>query len=461
LAILSFEGILKKKILIVEDEEFFRTALKNILSKTFDVVEAPNGKVARELLQTLDGISLVLSDIQMPYLSGVDLLEWVKKNKPVPFILMTGFAHILETQNAAELGADDFLAKPFKEAELIEKIRALIPTEAARELKLERKDTDREFCKIPIEDFIAEKEIDYGIYIRISSTRYIKIAHKGGKISNDKILAFRDKGISHLFIRQEDFSKLVGFTLLVSKAVSSSGQVDKAKKVRFMQYTGEMILQQAYVSGTDEALFRNAKEFLTTSLDMLTADDETYSLLSLLSSHTDHLYAHSLGVSIFSVMIAKQLGWQSPQTLFKLAFAGLFHDIGKKEISIEILNKSRSALTQQERAQLESHTTRGLEILQSLKTAPTEVIQVAYEHHEDILGQGFPQGLEKARIHPFSLVVAVANTFCEYTIPSPQFPSPRSAPEALHAMRTFKLASLDPAAFQALTKVISEMVPAK
>ncbi len=442
-----------KKILLVEDDDFFRTALKDILSKKYKVVEAQNGKIARDIFSTLDDVDLIISDIQMPHLTGLDLLEWVKKNKPVPFILMTGFSHILETQSAHEMGADEFLPKPFKEQELIEKITKVLGEEK-KEDKLPTADLDKEFCKIPIEDFIAEKEMDYGVYIRISKSKYIKIAHNGGKLSEDKVQAFRARSVTHLYIRQEDFAKLVGFTLLVSKAVSNSSQIDKEKKMRFMQYTGEMIMQQAYVAGTDEVIFRNAKDFLTTSLNILTEDDETFALLGLLSNHTDFLYAHSLGVSMFSVMIAKQLGWQSPQTLFKLSFAGLFHDIGKKEVPPDILAKSRATLTQQERALFESHTTRGMEILQSLKTAPTEVIQVAYEHHEDILGQGFPQGISKTKTHPFSLIVSVANTFCEYTIRSPQVPAPRTAAAAIQAMQTFKLASLDHQAFEALLKVV-------
>src|SRR3989344_8465266 len=97
-----------KKILLVEDDDYFRSAVKDLLSKKYDVLEAANGKIARDLL-ILTSVDLVLSDIQMPHFTGVDLLEWVKKNRPSPVILMTGFSHILETQRAHELGADDFL----------------------------------------------------------------------------------------------------------------------------------------------------------------------------------------------------------------------------------------------------------------------------------------------------------------------------------------------------------------
>ena len=108
------------KILVVEDDEFFRTALENVLvDAKFDVTVAPNGKSAKELL-SMTPFDLIVSDIQMPFFDGVELLEWVKENKPTPFILMTGFAHILETKSAFELGADEFIAKPFEDDELIE-----------------------------------------------------------------------------------------------------------------------------------------------------------------------------------------------------------------------------------------------------------------------------------------------------------------------------------------------------
>ncbi|WP_295905661.1 HD domain-containing phosphohydrolase [uncultured Bdellovibrio sp.] len=444
-----------KKILLVEDDNLFRSAVKSILGKKYEIIEANNGKMARELI-IMSPPDLVISDIQMPHFSGVELLTWIKKNQPLPVILMTGFSQILETQQAHNLGADDFLAKPFKEDELTEKIKRIFKEEEAPAGPAVPVDLDKEFCKLPIEDFVSDKESDFAIYIRMTSSKYIKIAHQGGRLSPEKINTLREKGVTHLYIRQEDFGKLVGFTVLVSKAVSASGQVERAKKLRFMQYTGEMLVQQAFVQGTDEALFRNAKDFLTTSMNIMTEDQETFTMLEILSTHTDHLYTHSLGVSIFSVMIAKQLGWQSPQTLFKISLAGLFHDIGKKEIPKHILEKSRALLTQEERSLIETHPTRGKEILESLKNVPSEVIQVAYEHHEDVLGQGYPRGIDHKRIHPMTHIVAVANAFCNYTLPSPSNPRPLNAQEGFMAMKKYKENSLDSQCLSALSKVLKQ-----
>src|SRR4051812_38356235 len=104
------------KVLIAEDDEFFRKALVESLKGSYDVMSVENGKKARDIIAVAK-FDLILSDIQMPFFSGLDLLAWVKEHKPTPFILMTGFSHILETKAAHELGAEDFLAKPFLQDE--------------------------------------------------------------------------------------------------------------------------------------------------------------------------------------------------------------------------------------------------------------------------------------------------------------------------------------------------------
>lgn len=111
-------------------------------------------------------------------------------------------------------------------------------------------------------------------------------------------------------------------------------------------------------------------------------------------------------------------------------------------------------LTQEERALIETHPTRGKEILECMRSVPSEVIQVAYEHHEDVLGQGYPRRLDRNRIHPMTLIVAVADAFCNYTIRNPQMLHPVDALEALRMIRTHKAASLDAQALEALAKVV-------
>lgn len=441
------------KILLVEDDNLFRSVIKRaLLKKSCEVTEAQNGQVAKEMM-LLQKFDLVISDIQMPHLTGIELLEWIKQNFPTPVILMTGFSQALETKKADEIGADGFLAKPFKEVNLHEIIAKYAdPTLPPEPLAI---DLDKQFCKVSVEDFLSEKETEFDIYLRISRTKYIKIAHAGGKISTDLVKTYKEKGVHHIYLKKEDFSRIVKFNLQIAKVVQKSTQIKADKKISFMKHTGELILENAFVNGVNPDSFQESKDFVEASIDVLTEDEQMFTILDLLSSHADFLYAHSIGVSSFAVMIGRELGWVSAPTLFKLALGGLFHDIGKKEIKKEILEKPRSLLSQKERSVIESHTTRGKEILESLRSIPSEVASIAYEHHEDMIGQGFPRGIAKKEIHPLAKVVQVANIFCEYAVKCRPDVTPIAGPAAIEKMETLRSDVMDKDAFSALKRLFT------
>ncbi|MCB0421763.1 MAG: response regulator [Bdellovibrionales bacterium] len=445
----------KMRILLVEDNEFFRDAVKLTLEGAgYQVVEAPDGKVARDILPTLK-VDLIISDIQMPFLNGVELLEWTRSNIEVKFMLMTGFAHILETQKASELGADDFIAKPFSDQELLEKVRNLIDDEFYWNSQSQEEKREEVYCKVSLEDFVSDKAIELDIFIKLKSNKFIKIAHKGGKLDNERIENYRSKGISELFIRKEDFPKIIDFNVKLSKLVAGNSTISVEKKERFLLHTAEVILEQTFVVGVDEQSYSVAKDFINISVDLLTQDDQSFLLLNSLSNHTDYLYAHSLGVSMYSVMIAKKMGWTSTANLFKLAFSGMMHDIGKKEIDPELLNKSRPELSFKERKEIETHTSRGRSILENLKSAPSEAVAVAYQHHENILGHGFPQQLSKDTIHPMAKIVSVANEFCNYAIKNAHHPQVDGR-KAISLLDSLKADTLDKIAYKALKDLFSK-----
>ena len=85
------------RILLVDDDEIFRKALqKNLENLGFEVNPAQNGKEAVEVLQRTT-FDLVISDIRMPEMDGIELTKYIKANLKLPIILITGFAEILET----------------------------------------------------------------------------------------------------------------------------------------------------------------------------------------------------------------------------------------------------------------------------------------------------------------------------------------------------------------------------
>jgi YesN/AraC family two-component response regulator len=103
----------KKIILLVDDETEILTILKNFCSGFCDEVHtAENGQAALEILEN-HSIGCIVSDIKMPEMSGVELLEYVReKELETPFIFLSGFGNEDHIKNATMLGAFDFFYKP-------------------------------------------------------------------------------------------------------------------------------------------------------------------------------------------------------------------------------------------------------------------------------------------------------------------------------------------------------------
>ncbi|MFZ3230598.1 MAG: response regulator [Pseudobdellovibrio sp.] len=404
----------KKRILVVEDDQFFREAICDLLKKKYDIQEAPNGKVAIELMLLRD-FDLVVSDIQMPGLTGIELLEWSKKNKPTPFVIMTGFSMLLETQTAYDLGAKGFISKPFKNTELLSVLDSLLVETKILVNDIKPEDMV-EYCKVSIDEFVAKPKIEFDLFIKLSDSKVIKLANQGDELPAERVQYYKDKGLKYLHIQKNDFAKLVDFNINLSKLIQKRSDISIEKKINFMKYTGEVMMEKVFVVGLDKKSFSDAQNFITMSIGVIADSKEHLDLLDHLNSNSDQVYAHSLGVALYSVMVAKKLFFEANSVLFKIMTAGLFHDIGKKEIDREILEKPRHTLSREERRIFETHVIRGHEILANISGISEEVAQLVLEHHEDLTATGFPFNKALKVQHPLSRILQAVNIFMELVV---------------------------------------------
>ena len=111
------------KILIIEDDATIRSGLKYCLEyENFEVAEA----IGLDSLNKLDNVSLILLDINLPDINGFDLFKKIKEMKNIPIIFLT--ANDLEPSivMGLDMGADDYVTKPFKTRELISRIKNVL-----------------------------------------------------------------------------------------------------------------------------------------------------------------------------------------------------------------------------------------------------------------------------------------------------------------------------------------------
>jgi len=114
------------RVLVVEDEESYSDALSYLLRKEgFEVAVAPTGTIA---LETFDrtGADLVLLDLMLPGLSGTEVCRTLRQKSNVPVIMLTAKDSEIDKVVGLELGADDYVTKPFSSRELVARIRAVL-----------------------------------------------------------------------------------------------------------------------------------------------------------------------------------------------------------------------------------------------------------------------------------------------------------------------------------------------
>ncbi len=111
-------------VLIVEDELGIRQLIKTIIRKHVkEVFLAENGQVAVDLCRNHPEIRVVLMDIKMPVMSGLEATRIIKSfRNDLPIVVITAYALADDRVSAMDAGCDDFLVKPFKANDLLQKI---------------------------------------------------------------------------------------------------------------------------------------------------------------------------------------------------------------------------------------------------------------------------------------------------------------------------------------------------
>ena len=124
-------------ILIVDDDDKIRNLLKEFLTENHYIVSTAEDAIqAKERLKIIK-FNIIILDVMMPGQNGYDLTKEIKKNSKVPIILLTAKGEVENRIKGLELGADDYLGKPFEPKELLLRIKNILTKKNKVDLKSE------------------------------------------------------------------------------------------------------------------------------------------------------------------------------------------------------------------------------------------------------------------------------------------------------------------------------------
>jgi two-component system response regulator RegX3 len=125
------------RVLIVEDEISFSEALEFLLGKEgFSVVTAATGTEALRKFEQ-GGIDLILLDLMIPEISGTEVCRQIRSKSRVPIIMLTAKDSEVDKVVGLEIGADDYVTKPYSSRELVARIRAVLRRNAGEGIEIE------------------------------------------------------------------------------------------------------------------------------------------------------------------------------------------------------------------------------------------------------------------------------------------------------------------------------------
>ena len=141
------------KILIVEDDEKLARFIElELLHEGYEILKADNGRTGLEIAEKGE-VDLVLLDIMIPQINGLEVLRRIRKTSDLPVIVLTARDAVMDKVSGLDAGADDYITKPFAIEELLARIR----TTLKKRTVIEKRDTDIVSCRLLSLDKIRHK----------------------------------------------------------------------------------------------------------------------------------------------------------------------------------------------------------------------------------------------------------------------------------------------------------------
>lgn len=459
-------------LLVVDDEKSISDIVGQYLRmKGYVVSCAGSANAAIDIIKQ-NTIDLVLSDIKMPGMSGVELLKWVREfNRSLPVLVTTGFPTLDTAIEALKLGAFDYLTKPFHLEELAEKIkRALINKQLEEEnLLFSRLVSLHEVTKILASTLqlseLNHKALDFSVKIAkadggclmffdeasqlllsettdrhprefwdqaafTAASRWVAENEEPMVVESGEVKPFKD--FPDL---PDNISHYIAFPLRTpQRTLGVLNLVRMRDKHPFSNVDLEIInvlASQASISIENVRLYQNIRDnYLKTVRGFALA----------VEAKDRYTHGHSENVMKYTVVLAKHLGLPDAE-LENVKYAGLLHDIGKIGVSELILNKP-GRLTPSEFDEIKKHPSLGANIIADVPFL-RPLVPMVLHHHEFYDGNGYPSGIKGDQIPFGARILAVADAYEAMTSDRPYRRS-LSQQTALEILSSGKSKQFDP-----------------
>lgn len=270
---------------------------------------------------------------------------------------------------------------------------------------------------IPVDILALRKftrSINFDLYLKLSDEKVTCVFSRTSGIDYKRLANYIQKGIKQLFIHKDDQPAFEAFLSSSAEKIFNDPNTLPEKKIATLLNMTEQnmaeVFSQVHVS---EETSKTTQKVVRGYVEMMTRTPEMLSLILKLVSHGEYLYYHSVSVSIFSLLLAKNMGQFDQKTIENIGLGGLLHDIGFAQLPPEAIDQPEDD-GEEKISPIHEHPSLGLKMLESTPEIPEEVKWIIYQHHEQPSGSGFPNRLRGKAIYAGAKVVGLADALSTY-----------------------------------------------
>jgi len=275
------------------------------------------------------------------------------------------------------------------------------------------------------------------LYLKVGR-KFVLLRKKNIPLSGERIRRWREMGVKLVYLKAEAREAYLEYLQNKLEEVLSSSK-PLGEKANFLYCVSEMLTERLLRSFNPEDL-SSAKTFVKEATQCLLEDSELSSHLIKIMSHDFSTYVHSNNVFLLAACFSLFQGL-SKEEAEKIALGALLHDLGKERLDPRILQKPER-LDPYEWSEVRKHPIWSFEALKRLDPSWEEIRRIALEHHESNDATGYPRGLDRELIHPYSMLVKICDVFEALTGVRP-YREPLTPYRALEFMKSTMLTKLD------------------